>query len=92
MTAPFSRRILPLIMTRTQIKAAIDSGLPFVLRLADGREYRVPHPDYISLPPKGAYATVYDDDGRFYVLPLLTMTGLVSTEPPGAEPDPGTEA
>ncbi|MFN0127647.1 MAG: hypothetical protein ACKV19_13280 [Verrucomicrobiales bacterium] len=66
--------------------------MPFVLRLAIGREYRVPHPDDISLPPKGSYATAYDDEGRFYVLPLLTMTGLVSAEPPGPEPKPRTES
>ncbi|MBL9136454.1 MAG: hypothetical protein JNK85_11325 [Verrucomicrobiales bacterium] len=47
--------------------------------MADGREYRVPHRDYISLPPKAAYVIVYDDDGHFTVLPLLTMTGLQST-------------
>jgi hypothetical protein len=44
--------------------------------MADGHEYRVPHKDYISLPPKGSFAIVYDDTGHFYVLPLLTMTGL----------------
>lgn len=52
--------------------------------MADGREYSVPHPDYISLSPKGTFATVYDDDERFYVLPLLTMTGLASTKPNGS--------
>jgi hypothetical protein len=47
--------------------------------MADGREHRVPHRDYISLSPKGTFATVYDDEEHFFVLPLLTMTGLVST-------------
>lgn len=47
--------------------------------MADGQEYAVPHPDYISLSPKGTFATVYDDEEHFFVLPLLTMTGLVST-------------
>ncbi|MCB1125107.1 MAG: hypothetical protein KDM81_01325 [Verrucomicrobiae bacterium] len=48
--------------------------------MADGREYPVPHRDYISLPPKASYVIVYDDDGHFTVLPLLTMTGMESTE------------
>lgn len=65
-------------MTRSQIESAISTGVPFTLRMADGREYEVPHPDYISLSPKGTFATVYDDEERFYVLPLLTMTDLVS--------------
>jgi hypothetical protein len=41
----------------------------------------VPHRDYISLSPKGTFATVYDDEEHYFVLPLLTMTGLVSTTP-----------
>ena len=67
-------------MTRSQIESAINSGVPFSLRMADGREYKIPHRDYISLSPKGTFVTIYDDDEHFYVLPLLTMTGLASTE------------
>lgn len=62
-----------------QIESAIHSGVPFTLRMADGREYHVPHPDYISLSPKATFVTVYDAQERFFVLPLLTMTGLAST-------------
>jgi hypothetical protein len=51
--------------------------------MADGREYPVPHRDYISLHPKASYVIVYDDQGHFTVLPLLTMTGLASTEEDG---------
>ena len=67
-----------LVMTRDQIESAVASGVPFTLRMADGKEYRVPHPDYISFPPKAPYVIVYDDVGHFTVLPLLTMTGLQS--------------
>lgn len=66
-------------MTKAQIQSAIKKGRPFVLRMADGKEYQVPHPDYISLHPGGKFATVYDDDeGHFFILPLLTMTSLAS--------------
>ena len=58
-------------------------GLPSTLRMADGKEYPVPHRDYISLPPKASCVIVYDDVGRFTVLPLLTMTGLESTTAEG---------
>ena len=68
-------------MTRSQIESAMNSGVPFMLRMADGREYKVPHRDYISLSPKGTFVTVYDDEERYFVLPLLTMTGLASTIP-----------
>jgi hypothetical protein len=70
-------------MTREQIQSAAASGLPFTLRMADGKEYPVPHSDYISIPPKGLYVIVFDDHGRFTVLPLLTMTGLESSVPGG---------
>ena len=63
-------------MTRKQIESAVASGIPFTLRMADGKEYPVPHPDHISLPPNASYVIVYDDQGRFTVLLLLTMTGL----------------
>ena len=66
-------------MDRNQVQAAIDSGVPFTLRMADGKDYSVPHRDYLSLSPKGTYATVYDDEERFFVLPLLTMTGIASS-------------
>jgi hypothetical protein len=65
-------------MSRAQIEAAIASNTPFTLKMAGGKEYPVPHRDYISLPPHAAYVIVYDDRGRFNVLPLLTMTGLES--------------
>ena len=65
-------------MTRQQVESAVASGKPFTLRMADGKEYPVPHRDYISLPPKASYVVVYDDQGHFTVLPLLTMTRLES--------------
>jgi hypothetical protein len=65
-------------MTREQVESAIALGVPFTLRMADGKKYSVPHRDYIWLPPKSACAIVHEDDGHFTVLPLLTMTGLRS--------------
>jgi len=65
-------------VTRQQLESAVASGNPFALRMADGTEHSVPHRDYISLPPRGSYVIVYDDNGHFTVLPLLTMTGLQS--------------
>ncbi len=66
-------------MTREQVESAVASGVPFTLLMADGKEYPVPHRDYISLPPRAPYVIVYADDGHFTVLPLLTMTGLQSS-------------
>ena len=64
-------------MTRKQIESVIAEGVPFTVRLADGRSYEVPHRDYISLSPKNVtVAVVWEDDGTAHILPLLTMTGL----------------
>ena len=66
-------------MNRAQIETTIERNLPFVLKMADGSEYPVPHRDYVVLPPRAAYVIVFDKkskDDSFDVLPLLTMTGL----------------
>jgi len=63
-------------MNRSQIETALERNLPFTLHMADGKQYRVPHRDYIFLPPKGALVVVSDDQEHVFVLPLLTMTGL----------------
>ena len=63
-------------MNRSQIEAAVERNRPFTLRMADGKEYRVPHRDYIFLPPRSTFVVVADDVGHVWVLPLLTMTGL----------------
>jgi hypothetical protein len=73
-------------MNRSQIESAVERNLPLRLRMADGREYHVPHRDYISFSPKGAFVVVYDDAEHVFVLPLLTMTGLAyPSESPGAK-------
>jgi hypothetical protein len=63
-------------MNRSQIEPTVERNLPFTLRMTDGKEYHVPHPDYISSPPRGAFVVVYDEQEHVFVLPLLTMTGL----------------
>jgi hypothetical protein len=78
-------------MTRSQMEAAIQRNPPFTLRMADGHEYRVPRRDYISLPPRGSFVVVYDDQEPVFVLPLPTLTGLTYQTEPAAKagPSPG---
>jgi quercetin dioxygenase-like cupin family protein len=63
-------------MTRSEIESAVAQNTPFSLITADGREYSVPRGDYLSFPPNVSSVVVYDDEGRFHVLPLLTITGF----------------
>ena len=67
-------------MNIAQIEQAVDRGVPFRLKLADGDEFPVPHSDYISLPPKTSlkrtYVIAHNDQGFASILPLLTITSL----------------
>lgn len=65
-------------MNREQVVRAMHSNKPFRIRMADGKEYRIPHQDYISISPRGTFVVIHDEhEDRTYSLPLLTMTGLV---------------
>jgi hypothetical protein len=35
---------------------------PYEIRMASGQRYRVPHPDFATISPKGSYVIVFDDD------------------------------
>jgi hypothetical protein len=67
-------------MNIARIEEAVQRGVPFRLKVADGDEYRVPHPDYVSLPPRSSakrtYIIVHNDEGFASVLPMLTITSL----------------
>ena len=68
------------LMNIAQIEEAVHRGMPFNIKVADGDEFRIPHSDYIFLPPKSSakrtYVVVHSDEGFASVLPLLTITSL----------------
>lgn len=35
---------------------------PFELHLTDGRKFRVPHPDFVTVSPKGSTVIVFDEN------------------------------
>jgi len=78
-------------MNISQIEEAAHRGVPFTLKVADGDSYQVPHPDYISFPPKSAakrtYVIVHCDGGFASLLPLLTITSLTFRERADAGPN-----
>lgn len=61
-------------MTRDQIQTAMNEGIPFLIRMADGEKYEVTDRNRIALG-RTAVVLVGDDDMP-HVLPLLTMTGI----------------
>ena len=49
----------------------------FTIRLADGRAYNVPHPDFLSYSPNGGRTViVYGAGDSFSILDLLLVTDL----------------
>lgn len=74
-------------MTKETLDTAINSGRPFVITMADGKEYPVPHRDFIIISPRGSTAIVFDDDDRSQYLPLLTMTGVQIDAPVNTKSD-----
>jgi hypothetical protein len=59
---------------------------PFVLHLADGREFQINHPEFLFLGHSERTAIVDDVDGSFEVIdPLLVTSVSVSMAPAKAE-------
>ncbi len=74
-------------MTTEQLQRAIHAApfKPIVIRVADGQQLRVPHPDFIAHAPGARMAAVSTPDGIFEIIDLLLVTGLV-IERPAASP------
>jgi hypothetical protein len=47
---------------------------PFTIRMADGRTFDVPHPDFVAPSPSGRTVIVFQADDSYSALELLLMT------------------
>lgn len=65
-------------MTQEMLKKAwkAEPFEPFRIRTADGREYNVPHPDFIMLSPSGRTVVVADSDETFEMIDLLLVASI----------------
>ncbi len=61
-------------MSRAQIQTALNEGIPFVIRTADGETYQVNERHQMAFGQ--TTVVVVGDDDIAHVLPLLTMTGI----------------
>jgi len=61
-------------MTRDKIQTAINEGVPFLIRMADGEKYEVTDRYRVALG-KTSVIVVGNNDMP-HILPLLTMTGI----------------
>lgn len=51
---------------------------PFLVKTSDGKQYRVKHPDYVAISPKGGRVTLYADEETSTTLSALH---IVAVEP-----------
>ncbi|MSS71813.1 MAG: hypothetical protein EXS64_10030 [Candidatus Latescibacteria bacterium] len=49
---------------------------PFTIHLADGRQFHVPHPEFLARSPSGRTAILYHADESFSIIDLLLVTEL----------------
>ena len=67
-------------MTIEQLRATVRAQpfVPFTLHLADGRDYRIDHPEFISSHPQGRTIIVYKpgENGDLEILDLLLVVGI----------------
>ena len=66
-------------MTRDKIQTAIDEGIPFLIKMADGEKYPVSSRFNIALGR--THVVVIDKRDLPHILPLLTMTGISYLKP-----------
>lgn len=73
-------------MTIEQLRTTLRANpfQPFTIRTADGRQFPVPHPDFLSMSPTGRTVVVFQTDGSASIVDLLLMTGLELSPPPKA--------
>ncbi len=50
---------------------------PFIIRMADGREYRIAHPDFVLASSTDVPQVIVEDpDGRTHFLSVLLITSI----------------
>ena len=55
---------------------------PFAVRLADGRAFPVPHPDFLSIAPRGTDLALWAEDGGIGGYLDAALIAEVRTEEP----------
>jgi len=74
-------------MTVDQLRAMREANpfRPFIIHLADGRSFRVPHRDLVSHSPGGRTIIVYQSDEAFSIVDLYLVTELEAQAPTDSE-------
>ena len=51
---------------------------PFLIRMADGREYRIDSPEFVTSLEENPQVTIEDGNGQQHFLSVLLMTSIES--------------
>ena len=66
----------------SDIRSRMTGGFqPFIVRTSDGREFKVPHPEFIALAPKAI--AVVDGEGTINTIALLHISSIKDLVKPG---------
>lgn len=68
-------------MINDKLRNAVESNRPFVISMADGKEFKIPHRDFIAFTRKKTAVIVSTEDDKIHILPLITMTGVTQDSP-----------
>ncbi len=49
---------------------------PFMVKTSDGKQYRVKHPDFVAISPKGGRITLYADEETTTTLSALHVVAV----------------
>ena len=56
---------------------------PYIIRMTSGETHRVPHPDFVSISPKGSFVIVSDAKERPHHLSTLLIEEAVLSDSRG---------
>jgi len=76
-------RMLEIVSAESKMKARIRELLhatpfqPFVIRMADGKEYRIEHPDFVLAAASDVPQVILEEaDGSVHFVSVLLMTSI----------------
>jgi hypothetical protein len=61
--------------------------VPFVLKLSDGQEFHIPHPDYVAVSGRSVYVVNPVTDAGIFLEPVLIASLQPASEPPKSTPE-----
>ena len=71
-------------MTLDHIRNILHGSAPFTIRMVNGREYHIEHPDYAALGRDNATLVFTADTGRVELIRLSHIESINVTEEPAA--------